>query len=1165
MDQVNAAWRQTFDGFGKHTELNVRLVFSTHDCAVTEQCVISSYGTAHALGLGDRSVSDRGHFVSDDAKQPAVPSDGHQSAAQGDDAREAVREAEIAQRMDAGVAELAGHDAAALDRNARDALAIQTVLETLEAEAAGFGHIDDDGRLDLAVHKSDLDLIVNVSFDLRAAEWIRQLDRGYALALDRDGGGPLADALDAERLLLVPIRDARLRVSVFLVVANGVPVCTDNAALRSFVDAIARWRTAPETRPSKPATGNGLGDQGAMVLDSVLEAAIEQIDQGIVVYTDDLDVVAVNDQAIALLDLPDGLLRKGANAREMVRFCAERGDYGSGDIDGLVEGRVQDAVDVDRDYKVERVLPGGRVIACTRRRTEDGMMVATYSDVTEFERHKRDAKSNAELFEALVEQMDQGLVALEGDLAIRFINERAREMLGDAARHLEPGQSFEDALKRDIDADAICGGDALGVYSQVMAKIRVGRPFSFERKGGNGSIALVRGHPRPGDGFVLTYTDVTEDRQQQDALMAVTDELRRKSIQLDTAFNSMSQGIVVCNPRYLEILDVPAQWSKPGTALSDIIRESAHLSSGLSVDEVITRTYQRAKSRERFVEMCPMTNGRLIELVHEPLEDGGWLGLFTDATERKRQEIELREASFELKQKSEQLDRLFNHMVQGVAMFDGNARLVICNERFREMFRLTEELVRPGTDLRAMCDYSIEQGNEANTTTLTEERVAVITGGQACDYRMHMSDGRIINAVNAPLDEGGSIAVYEDITQRERAEEQQREAAAQIAEQQNILQTIMTNIDQGISLIDEKLIVRAMNPRGMDLLGFKPDRVKAGDSLAEFFRVNAERGEYGPGDVEEQIRERMDLAAKFVPHKFERVRPDGTVIEVRGTPLNDGRGMVTTYTDVTERVRAERTLREYTTKLEASNRDLQDFAYVASHDLQEPLRKIEAFGDRLLCKHGQALGDDGRTYVSRMREASSRLRTLINDLLDYSRVTSKAQPFEPVDLNQVLHDAVDDFEKPIAETGARVRFEGLPRVDADEDQLRQLFGNLISNSVKFRTPGTAPEISVEAETIAPEPEDEPGIAMVEVRFRDNGIGFSNKYADRIFTIFQRLHARSEYEGTGIGLATCRKIAERHGGTIVAESAPGEGTTFILRLPKEQPEAPRLKVPEETTG
>jgi PAS domain S-box-containing protein len=241
--------------------------------------------------------------------------------------------------------------------------------------------------------------------------------------------------------------------------------------------------------------------------------------------------------------------------------------------------------------------------------------------------------------------------------------------------------------------------------------------------------------------------------------------------------------------------------------------------------------------------------------------------------------------------------------------------------------------------------------------------------------------------------------------------------------------------------------------------------------------------------------------------------------------------------------------------LSQSNRELQDFASVASHDLQEPLRKIQAFGDRLKSKCGEQLTDVGHDYLERMLNAAQRMQTLINDLLTFSRVTTKAQPFSKVDLAVVAREVLSDLEVRIEQSGGAVEVSELPVIDADPVQMRQLLQNLIANALKFRKPDEPPLVKIFAESNSPNAEGATwALASSEVwqiSVADNGIGFDEKYLNRIFTVFQRLHGRNSYEGTGVGLAVCRRIAERHGGSITARSQPDRGATFIVKLPANQ--------------
>jgi signal transduction histidine kinase len=259
------------------------------------------------------------------------------------------------------------------------------------------------------------------------------------------------------------------------------------------------------------------------------------------------------------------------------------------------------------------------------------------------------------------------------------------------------------------------------------------------------------------------------------------------------------------------------------------------------------------------------------------------------------------------------------------------------------------------------------------------------------------------------------------------------------------------------------------------------------------------------------------------------------------------------FNEMTQRLKESENAREsYIKKLAQSNRELEDFAFIASHDLQEPLRKIQTFGDRVKDKCGDRLGEEGRDYLVRMQNAATRMKALILALLTYSRVTTRPEPFSRVALTPLVQEVVSDLAARIEETGARVEVGELPVIESSPLQMRQLFQNLLSNSLKYRSE-EKPVIRVSANQVddpAGEKND-PGERWVKIFVKDNGIGFDEKYLDRIFLPFQRLHGRSQYEGTGMGLAICRKTVERHGGTITAKSAPGKGTTFIVTLPVRQ--------------
>lgn len=261
-----------------------------------------------------------------------------------------------------------------------------------------------------------------------------------------------------------------------------------------------------------------------------------------------------------------------------------------------------------------------------------------------------------------------------------------------------------------------------------------------------------------------------------------------------------------------------------------------------------------------------------------------------------------------------------------------------------------------------------------------------------------------------------------------------------------------------------------------------------------------------------------------------------------------------TTRDITQLKNYEQSLEAKVQELNRSNKDLEEFAYVASHDLQEPLRKLTTFCERLASKYAAELSSDMRQYVERIVSSADNMRTLIDNLLEFSRVARAARLYEPADLNAILQEVKQDLDLRIEETHTSIILNRpLPRIEGIPSQLKQLFTNLISNSIKFRTQNTPTVIHIDTSIASKEDKEACNLpaakAYHRIEVRDNGIGFEQEYAERIFQIFQRLHGKVEYPGSGVGLAICRKIAENHHGKIFARSEPGKGASFIILLPK----------------
>jgi PAS domain S-box-containing protein len=513
------------------------------------------------------------------------------------------------------------------------------------------------------------------------------------------------------------------------------------------------------------------------------------------------------------------------------------------------------------------------------------------------------------------------------------------------------------------------------------------------------------------------------------------------------------------------------------------------------------------------------------------------LGKLTDTFNQMLREIQAGEQA--LKSSEERFRAMIENSADGIAVSDSEGRALYTSPALTRMLGVTEQdlvgknrkdLVHPEDTA-----YVLEKMAETlqNPGKIIQAR-----------YRLKHKDGswRWVDMTAANLIDnpavGGIVRNIRDVTEKLKMEEIARLGEAQAIE--NIK-------DYSIIMLDPKGKILTWNAGAEKIKGYKASEVIGKDFSIFYIPEDVKTGH--PGKL-------LETAAKegWAEKEGWRMRKDGSrflanvVITALKNEKDELRGFIKVTRDITEQKRQQE-LQLYTRALEVSNKEMQDFVFVASHDLQEPLRKIQSFGEFLAEEYKGALEGNGQDYLQRMRSAAGRMQTLINDLLTLTRVTTKAKPFEPTDLSKVVQDVLSDLEVRIQEKKAKVEIGSLPTLAVDPTQMRQLFQNLIGNALKFQRPGVPPGIRVEA-TVTPGRTDG-GTCRITVA--DNGIGFDNKYAEQIFKVFERLHGRDEYEGTGIGLAVCRKVVERHGGTIMAEGTPGQGSCFTIELPL-QPKA-----------
>lgn len=553
------------------------------------------------------------------------------------------------------------------------------------------------------------------------------------------------------------------------------------------------------------------------------------------------------------------------------------------------------------------------------------------------------------------------------------------------------------------------------------------------------------------------------------------------------------------------------------------------------------------------------------DFIYKPLRDPagqvyGIISMATDVTEQV-QVLQRKEES------QRQLLALFEQSPVALATYSVDGAYVIqwANPFFGELVARPPQALVGQPLLEALPELK-GQGFEATLQNVvatgtpfvaSEVAVGILRNGQLTTIYVDLTYQLQREADGTPR---SILVVAIDVTQRVQARRK-------LEEREIFLQSIIDLAEIGVYTIDLTTNQLTKSPRVASWYGL-PEQTDVATSISVIDERDRERvsqvlneavwaGSSGYSNLEYGVVHALTGQKRVLRTTGQIIHnADGQPVRVNGS-VYDITSQRTLQLALEEQVQ-QRTqqLQTAVQDLRRSNENLQQFAYIASHDLQEPLRKIQSFGDILKTQYEEALGE-GADFLERMQTAASRMSTLIKDLLAFSRISTLQEATEPVALNAVVQDVLLDLDLRIAETGARVEVEPLPTLLGDASQLRQLFQNLLGNALKFRRPQVSPVIKVSCHRLTNE-ELPPSIrptraaaAYYQIEVADNGIGFDNKYVDRIFQVFQRLHNKSEYAGTGIGLAICEKVVINHGGAITASSQPGQGATFRMYFPADE--------------
>ncbi|WP_049914506.1 PAS domain-containing sensor histidine kinase [Haloterrigena salina] len=737
-----------------------------------------------------------------------------------------------------------------------------------------------------------------------------------------------------------------------------------------------------------------------------------------------------------------------------------------------------------------------------------------------------DRRSEQEEFAAFVSAVrDYAIFMLDPDGTVASWNEGAERIKGYAEDEIV-GDHFstfytEEDIADDVPQTNLETAAAEGRTEDEGWRVRA----DGTRFWANVVITAIRDDDGQLQGFTKVTRDMTERREYEQQLRRERDLTERilETVPITIGVVTEDNVLVRANRRMLE------HFAIEDTAVETYSLESWELYDAagepVPADE---QPWARARERgepvydaQRQVEI-PGIGRRWLSLNAAPLdddrsEDGRIVVAIDDITDQKERERLLR-------REYNQTEKLLRTAPIAIAVQNAEGETILTNQRAQESLGLSDqEFIGESDDVGEWVIYDSD-GERLPTDEMPAARV-LETGSPVFNEELVVDppDGeRLQFRVNATPLHGPDgvervVTAAEDITELKRRERQLEHRKSELETE---LSEILGRISDAFYALDDEWRFTHLNEQAAEILRQSREEV-LGKKVWKTFPDDAE------GIYREQFQQAMDTQE---PVNFEVYAEDlDTWLEYNVYPSESGVSIY--FHDISER-------KEYQRKLEKSNERLEQFAYAASHDLQEPLRMVSSYLQLLESRYADRLDDDGEEFIEFAVDGADRMRQMIDGLLAYSRVDTQGEPFEPVDLDTVVDAVCEDLQMKIEETAAEIAVDSLPRVRGDESQLQQVFQNLLSNALEY-SGDEPPRVEIAAERAR---------STWRISVADNGIGIDPDDQERVFEVFERLHSREEYDGTGIGLALCQRIIERHEGTIWVDSEPGEGTTFSFTLP-----------------
>jgi PAS domain S-box-containing protein len=827
--------------------------------------------------------------------------------------------------------------------------------------------------------------------------------------------------------------------------------------------------------------------------------------------------------------------------------------------EGAVVGLANHTILIARDGTRRPIADSGAPI-----HDENGKVtgvVIVFRDQTEERTAQQALEESERKFRDAIRYLDEGYYSCKPDGLLKEHNVAFSRILGFKPDEDLRGSRLPDFWQNQDDRRAYL--DELMAKGYIRNYLIKAKTIGGEKLDIMANSHLVKDENNKPTGIEGTFADFTELKRVEDELIQHRDHLE-ELVAARTAELQWSKELLNETGRLARVGGWEIDLLKNELIWTDVVRQIHEVGPGFRptveaginfyapeavpvISEAVRRAIEEGQPFDVELQLITAKKKRLwVRAVGEAIRENGKIvkvrGVFQDIHERKLAEEELKKHRDHLEElvnaRTEELKESQNALIEAQTVarmgnweWDAVKDEITASAEFYRLFAVApEEIVRFAQFIeRLHCDDR-ERVQQDVAAALKQDRA------YDTDYRVKLRDGgwRDINARGRVITDADGkpvrmVGTCMDITERKLATDSLR-----------IKNQVFEDSIASQSVADKNGMITHVNPAFLSLWGYAAKENAIGKSVGSFFANPADAT-----PVLEALAARDAWEGEFLAR-----RTNGSTFFSRGyasslrTAAGELTGYQSTNLDVTPIREAEKQLKALNENLERSNRELEQFAYVASHDLQEPLRMVSSYTQLLEQRYKDKLDQDANDFIGYAVDGANRMQRLIQDLLEYSRITTRGQPLALLDGHEVLGEAIKNLQAAIQESGALVTSNDLPMVLGDRTQIVQVFQNLIGNGIKFKRPDVAPLIHISAED-----------DLHDNRFRlfkvsDNGIGIEPRHFNRLFEIFQRLNSKKEYPGTGIGLALCKRIVERHGGRIWMESEPGKGSTFLFSLPAE---------------